>query len=397
MAARPKRRSNSRFFVFLLLCALLIAALVLLVVRAVRSNRVQWGRLESDRSVTGIVIHDEQVVYADAYARFNPLVAEGELADAGTPVAELYTVSFSEKDMTNLISLQKSIKEYQINNILKNVVDATLSDYDRQVDALLEEIAQAVDEGRVQGLPLAEQRLFDLMEVRRAYLKALVPADDELNKLYQQEADLIAKIDNSKQQLGLNDTALISFFLDGYEDSFNAGELNKITAAKVEQAMKDLSSSGTVSGVSASSNDKKAILRAVNSQHWFFAFVTEAGRHGLVQGGTCPITLEGYDQMIDTYVSGVKTEGKKDLVILEIPQNPGAMLRVRKITAHLGQNAEGYKVPLKALSDRSVTVRGKDGKQTITVDVLASDAEYAIVMPQSDDMRLSVGQKLVMP
>lgn len=132
----------------------------------------------------------------------NCLVAEGEVVEAGVPVAELYTSGYSEKDLQNLITLQKTIKEYQQNNILKNIVDATLEEYNQKISDKLEEISQASSSTRVQNLLVLEHELSELMAQRQAYMKQIVTPDDQLNSLYQQEAELQAKIDANKQVIG---------------------------------------------------------------------------------------------------------------------------------------------------------------------------------------------------
>ena len=125
MAYYKKRRPKikPRFYVILgVLAALLIWSIAALT-QQFSAKTVQWGGLETDRNVTAIVIRDENVVRSSSYARINCLVAEGEPVEAGVPVAELYTSGYSQKDVQNLIALEKTIKEYQQNNILKNIVD----------------------------------------------------------------------------------------------------------------------------------------------------------------------------------------------------------------------------------------------------------------------------------
>lgn len=94
----------------------------------------------------------------------------------------------------------------------------------------------------------------------------------------------------------------------------------------------------------------------------------------------------------------IRKSGSKTLVILEINTAPGAMLHVRKINLRLGNSAEGFKVPLKALNDLcQLTVESRGKTKTIPVTIIAQNKKYAIVVPQNDNDTLSVNQKLVMP
>lgn len=121
MAYNSKRRVRIKPRLYIILGVVLFLLIwgISSIFKGIRGVTVQWGGLETDRNVTAIVIRDEKVVRSESYARVNCLVAEGEVVEAGVPVAELYTSGYSEKDLQNLITLQKTIKEYQQNNILK--------------------------------------------------------------------------------------------------------------------------------------------------------------------------------------------------------------------------------------------------------------------------------------
>ena len=398
MAYNSKRRVRikPRFYIILGVVLFLLIWGISSLLRGIRGVTVQWGGLETDRNVTAIVIRDEKVIRSESYARVNCLVAEGEVVEAGVPVAELYTSGYSEKDLQNLITLQKTIKEYQQNNILKNIVDATLEDYNQKIS----DISQASSSTKVQNLLVLEHELSELMKQRQDYMKQIVTPDDQLNSLYQQEAELQAKIDANKQVIGLTEKAAVSFFLDGYEDTLNADTLDSLSVKSIEQVCKDIAAYGDFPGQSDGPvNANEPLLRAVNDEHWYLAFTLPAKENALVEGASCEMTLEGYnDDLITAKVHTVKTEGRTALVVLEVERPLGAMLRLRKISAHIGRNAEGFKVPISAIrGGDTVTVETDQGQVDVKIEIVASNSTYAIIRQSDGGNTLALNQKLVMP
>ena len=402
MAYNSKRRVRikPRFYIILGVVLFLVIWGISSLFKGIRGVTVQWGGLETDRNVTAIVIRDEKVVRSESYARVNCMVAEGEVVEAGVPVAELYTSGYSEKDLQNLITLQKTIKEYQQNNILKNIVDATLEEYNQKISDKLEEISQASSSTKVQNLLVLEHELSELMSQRQAYMKQIVMPDDQLNSLYQQEAELQAKIDANKQVIGLTEKAAVSFFLDGYEDTLNADTLDSLSVKSIEQVCKEIAAYGDFPGQSNGPvNANEPLLRAVNDEHWYLAFTLPAKENALVEGASCEMTLEGYnDDLITAKVHKVKTEGRTALVVLEVERPLGAMLRLRKISAHIGRNAEGFKVPLGAIrGGDTVRVVTDQGQADVKIEIVASNSSHAIIRQADGGNTLALNQKLVMP
>ena len=399
---KKRIRIKPRFFVIVGATLFLLIWGVVSLIRAITGVSVEWGGLETDRNVTAIVIRDENVIRSQEYARMNCLVAEGEVVEAGEPVAELYTSDYSEKDLQNLISLQKTIKEYQQNNILKNIVDATLEDYNARISAKLEEISQAADSTRVQNLLVLEHELSALMTERQNYMRQIVTPDDALNSLYQQEADLQTKISANKQVIGLTESSAVSFFMDGYEESLNANRLDTLTVKMIEQVCKEITSYGdSLTQSNGPMNANAPLLRAVNNNLWYLVYTMPARENTLVEGTTCELTLEGYnddEDLITATVHSVKREGSNVLVVLRVEHPVGAMMRLRKISVHIGRNAEGFKVPLKAVRDgNTVRVITGEGQVDVPVEVVASNSRYAIIRQSDGGAALALNQRLVMP
>jgi len=404
MAYYGKKRVKikPRFYVIVGTALFLVIWGLVSLVQAITGVKVTWGGLETDKNVTAIVIRDEKVIRSQDYARINCLVAEGEVVEAAEPVAELYTSGYSEKDLQNLISLQKTIKEYQQNNILKNIVDATLEDYNNRIGAKLEEISQAADSTRVQNLLVLEHELSALMTERQNYMRQIITPDDNLTSLYQQEADLQAKISNNKQIIGLAETSAVSFFMDGYEETLNADMLDKLTGKTIDQVCKDISSYGdNVANGDGPVNANAPLLRAVNNNVWYMAFTMPARENTLVEGAGCELTLDGYNDdkdIIPATVHSVKREGSSVLVVLKVERPVGAMLRLRKISVHIGRNAEGFKVPVKAVREgNTVRVVTNEGQVDVQIEVVASNNKYAIIRQSDGGATLALNQRLVMP
>ena len=129
------------------------------------------------------------------------LAAEGEYINQGDEVAMLYKSDFSEDDFDTLIDVRQQIKNYQEENILKNVIHEDLVNLDIDIELLINEISDLVRDGKDRALPVKEQDLRVLMEQRRVYLNENLHRDSTLEGFFQREEVLIDKIEKSITRL----------------------------------------------------------------------------------------------------------------------------------------------------------------------------------------------------
>lgn len=407
MAVRSKKkyRIRPRFYI---LVTLLLALLVwggVAIAQMLSPAKVEWGRLETDQEVTAILLRDEQVVLSEEYARMDCLVAEGEQVQTGTELAILYTSGYSEKDIQNLVDVQESIKDYQEINILKAFVDKDLENLNTEIDDKMQQITDLVNRGENRGLLVQERELAQLMEQRRLYMLEIVQPDETLNKMYEREAALQEKINNTKRIITAEQSGIVSYFLDGYEDLFSMVNLDIMDVQTVTRAEKELLSGGeaTQAGTNGVVAVDQPLYRLVDSNEWYALIVLPRLQNTLVTGGTCDISFEGYEEkLLSAQIYKVTEEGRYALVTLKLSEPIGALLSLRLVSGHIGRSLEGFRVPAEALTQQDditgvrVIIDGES--RFIAVDVLAQDSRHAIVRESGEgEYRLALDQRVVVP
>ena len=410
MARQPKRRVRikPRFYVIVTAFVGLIALAVWGIVSLIGGGpTVEWGGLATDQTVNVLIVRDEQVIQAGDYAsRAEALVAEGETVTAGEAVLNLYTAGYSEKEMQNYLVVQQKIKDAQENDILKNIVDATLEDLNTRIDAKQEELSTSINQGEFDKLLRGERELAQLMEERRVYMKELTSANttEYLEGLYQSESQLLERINATRLQATSPMDGVVSFFLDGFQNELRPDTLDQLTAGTVLNIVERLQAGETTNASTAQIAPETPLARVVNPNLWYAVMVLPAAENTLVEGQTCELSMDGYGEpLLDAQVIRVAPEGANHLVVLQLDAPIGAMVSLRKVSGHLGGNVEGFKIPLAAVmsgeSGSYVTVQEDGQTQNVAIQVLASDESSAIVSPLETEggARLAVGQKGVLP
>ena len=141
---------------------------------------MKWGRLSTDQEISAIIVREEKVLLSNDNGKFENVAAEGAYIEQGEEIALLYQSDFAEEDLDTLIDVRQLIKNYQEENILKNVIHEDLEVLDEQISGLIDEIAELVRAGKDRILPVKEHELKTLMEQRRVYLNDNLHRDSTL-------------------------------------------------------------------------------------------------------------------------------------------------------------------------------------------------------------------------
>lgn len=397
-------RIKPRFFIIIALLLVLLIWGVVSLAAALRPPKIKWGRLANDQSITAVVLRDETVVQAKANGKLSGISAEGEAVKRDQAIAMLYTSGYSEKDLENLTTLRSEIKDYQENSLLKNVKKPSLDSINTQINQKMSEISAQTAAGKNNTLLALEKELNDYMEQRRQLMLTIITQpDDPLNEKYKQEQALVAKIDETRQQLTAPSDGLVSFYLDGFEQEFTPNAIQNMLPEQVKELTGEiLSKRGAASGDEIVEVNQP-IARIVNPAHWYAVILLGSRENPLSEGNTTEVTFDGLKDPVSAKVVKVVTSGRTALVVLEMTDGAQQMLSLRLINGHIGRDITGFLVPLNMLQEQGdktvLTYRQpQGGAKTIEVTILAKDAKNAVIADaQSDAGALAVGMELVKP
>ncbi|MGI5885224.1 MAG: HlyD family efflux transporter periplasmic adaptor subunit, partial [Candidatus Spyradocola sp.] len=197
----PRKRKKRivvkpRFFVFLLVCVLLLVGLFLGIRAAVQAlvnteATVTYGMIEDVTTVNALVIRNEECVRAEGYGEIQYLVPEMSYVSADTPILEVYATGYSGDSVQELDKLRTEIVQRQKETVLGNIVNASLEQYNTEIDAQVDAISAAMRDNPAQMDALNTQ-LITLMDARQDYIETMTEAtsDSTLNQYYANETQL---------------------------------------------------------------------------------------------------------------------------------------------------------------------------------------------------------------
>jgi putative membrane fusion protein len=383
-----KRVVRFRFYVLLALTVMLAAGAVWYFLVPAGNATVEQGTMVYEKQVRTVIVRDEKTVTKENYGKISFVAAEGEKVSAGTKVAEVYAWGYNDKVLQDLISVQSEIKAYQENDILKQVFQKDLQNVKDQID----ELATTLCGGDAGNLDLIEieSDLKALMRQQKNMLKNVSTPDDMLQRLYDREAELKGRLDAWISDVVTEEAGTISFYFDGFEQLMTPAQIDKLKRSDIDNIIDNTA----VQKIDVSEGTKP-LYRLVNSNKWYCLIAGDKDDN-LKTGMVYDIAFEGFfDQ---PYTGRLLSQRELDsgvLYVLEIDDDIGPLLSVRKANAKLGKTYEGMKVPENAISSRdgregvTAVLDGNDAFVPVTVVYRAGG--YAIVEPADNIGTLAPG------
>lgn len=390
MAIR-RRKARGRLYVFVAMIALTIIAVVLLI-RFSTGGTVETDSLSFEKVVSTVIVRDEQVATAETYGKIIFLAAEGERVTSGTKVAEVFKWGYNENILQDLLTLQQEIRTYQVDTILKDIMDTELQALDKSIQEKVDAITASIRGENDQDPLLLERELKRLMTDRRELLLTKVQPDEKLTDLYEREQTLMDRMEVWKGDALAVSSGLISFYFDGYEAMLNNQTVAALTPADVTAVLKG-------AGKSTSTEAQRPLYRIVNNMRWYCTMNADKNdTQKMVLGEKYSIVFDGYFDRPYTGTLIAANQSDAGLIYtMEINEDIGPFLGVRKAKATIKRTFEGLRIPSRVITIREgkqgVYVQANGAKQFVEIEVLVKNREYAIVRAK-EGASLAQGQRV---
>ena len=388
MALKRRRRANTKFYLFIGAIAV-VAVVVLFFVFNIQTAEVEQGTIPFEAEAAAVVVRDEQVVFAQNYGKANYIVSEGERVEAEAPVMEVYKWGYNEKVMNDLIDYQTKIEQYQ-ENVFQSEDLANLQNEITAKAAELRGIINGTAEGDV---VTAERELKSLMASKQNYLKENVNPDQQLQDFYTQEEEIQGRVNNWRQQLTAPTAGVVSYYFDGAEDVLNAANIENIKSSDILDILKGTTGSQETQG----EETEQPAYRLVNSYKWYLVIRSEEEIPEFTNDREFSIAFNDYvERQYQGVVSGTVKEENDYLYVIEISDDIGELLNVRRADTRVFTQFTGLKVPEKALKEKdgvtgvNVVVGREKTFVPVTVDIIKDG--NAIVTPAEADSLLAERQ-----
>jgi len=389
MMKMGKRTIRLRFFLIFILLILIGLYGVYSIFLKSTTIFLHTGDIEEIQNCKVTILRDESVVYSEDYGKITYLVSEGERVTKGTPILELYKLGFDENMIKDLNEIQIKIKNYQQENILKNIIDKDLNQMNIQIDAQTSKINQYIKNNEENKVQLVERQIKALMLKRQNYLQKTIEADDYLNKLYEKEKEANIRIQAYKTSLSAEDSGVISFYFDGCENLLGTDKLDQLTSSDLKNII-----SKSVLIKTTEAKVQHPIYRIINNYKWYLLLADTSEGEFLINNE--------YNISFDTNLSRIykgkiikinKTD-KKNLVIIEMLEDIGSLVSDRNIGVTISKKTNGFIIPINAIEKRGkqngVFIMNQSNKSFVSVKILAQNKKYAIIEEEEGANKLLI-------
>jgi hypothetical protein len=387
------RRIKPRFYVFVGIVVLIPIIILLANMGGSKTAFVDWGIMSSSSKKDVVLLRSETVVKAESAGKVVYVAEEGQRVAQGDKVVEVYQAGYDQKSLDDYDALQKKIYEYQI-GALADIKNENLSTIDQAIKGKQNQLNAVYDtEDRTETLKL-EEELNQLIELRKAHLRQIVPLDSQLNELYLEEQNLLIKINAWKKDELAPEAGIVSFYFDGNEAALNPQDLDKLTVKDIQTLLQ---------GSASYSNQQEAkidqpLYRLVSSNTWYVAILGDENSD-LALSETYDIVFEGMENA--TYIGQVvvdKDKGKDHLTILSVEQDIQPLLNVREAKASIGKSQEGFMIPKDALYEKSgqkgvYIVNGRE-ETFVGTEVLEENDESYLIRELNGGETIKVNQAI---
>ena len=390
---RTTRRPSAKFFIFIGGIAVAVFLAVFFIFQ-VRTVQIETGKIDFDTSQATVIVRDEQVYNAENYGKATFLASEGERVSEGTEIAEVYKWGYNDKIMSELLETQTKIEQYQENNLLHDVIDQDLAAINQSITEKTEQISDIISGSAEGDLIEEEKALKQLMENKQQYLHEKVKADTQLDQYYEQESQLIERVESWRETVTAPDAGVISFYFDGCEDLLNANNIEQLTIKNINDIV-----NGSALTQAVTSEAERPLYRLVNNYKWYLLIVSTVPIHEFESENDFYIAFKDYvDQQYTGKVIGTREEESGYIYAIEIGDDIGPLLNTRRADADIHTVFQGLKIPSKSIKTvenvKGVYVIENKEKKFVPINVLIDKGGYAIIKPVNDNDNLQAGQEI---
>ena len=395
-----RRRPKARFFVILGAVLAVVVMVIVLVLRAQATSEVTRGKAEFSASYDMSIIRTEVVYEGKNYGKTDFIAEEGQRVSAGDAIAEVYSWEYNEDTLSQLLDLQETILNYEVNVSRVGVIDPQLTDINTRIGAKVAEIEQSVQQSRPQDSLKLQRELEVLLDERMTYMKSVVVPDDTLRGYYEDEQALLTTIGAWKTLLSASQDGVVSFYFDGCEALMTPGNIGKFT----EKALEEVAAGKTVE-TEESDAAYAPLYRIVDTGDWYVVMYSADPIPEMHEGNAFSLIFDDYLDYQYTgvvYNASVLEENGGFVYTIRIRDDIGPLIGERRVTARLYGEQEGLRVPKNCVEttegatekDPDVTyVETADG-QFVPVMIIADDGDDYLVQTYEGQPTLSEGQRI---
>ncbi|MBD5560738.1 MAG: hypothetical protein HDQ87_10385 [Clostridia bacterium] len=383
-------RVNTKFYLFMALIAA-AAGLTLYMMLRTESAVVREGSLQFTASMPVVVVRDEEVITTESYEKVNFLVPDLQRVEADTPVAEIFRWGYNERVMNDVIDVQNQIEEYERRA-------GALSEDVRETEASISEVTDEIRQianGAEGDMIAAERRLNTLMDQKRQLLADGARRDSQLTALYDQEQQLLDRVNSWREISNAPQAGVVSYYYDGYERVINADNIRNVSADIVNALI-----SGTLEVQTDEEDTARPIYRLVDNFSWYVVLEPRERVLEFANDNTFTVVFADFpERRFEGRIIGNVSEGSTYLYVMEFAEDIGQLINTRRAQATLSAAFDGLIVPERAIVEsggqQGVYVMENKVRSFVPVNVRIVQDGEAVVETLDGSTRLQAGSRVV--
>lgn len=379
---KPPKKKMNLFQVVLILAAFGFAGWYLYTTLAPEVSpyaTITAGTLGARYSGDCLIVRNETPYDAEGVTSVDYKAEEGSLLQSGATICDVYSASYSTKEMTTLQNYRDQIRDYQLQLLeAETTYDAKLSRVESDVLTRAREVREMLNGAR--GSLTNQEKLLDAaIDARQQYLKSKYSSDQRLSRLYDDETSQLQRIQSWTKTYAATAEGIVSFYSDGYEYSLTSANYDTFIPADVRRMY-----NGYKPEKSTADKGKTTIYRMVKDTGWQVLFLSHDDSWNPVDGQSYELKLERFENTTvnATVVSSTRSGGEL-LVRLNVNSSVQPVLYMRTCQAELGDYVTSLCVPSRAIyrqddMDGVVVVDGTN-KSFIPINILLRDGDNVYI------------------
>ncbi len=368
MSLFKKRRINTKFIFKILL----IIIFIYLLLRAFPSPTGSDYRtfLPEDTihynsfKTSGVIIKDERIYYATDRGAVETFIDEGERVSSGSKVAVLTRSGDSASLEEELSQINKSISDLKSIQSESENGDVSKSDI---VINLKDQIQNEIRAGNYDRVYLLKEKILNLNDGSNHD-----KSKSRLAQLEEKRKKLSKQIDESIKNYYLEDAAIVSYKIDGFEEKYQPKDYEKYSYNSIKEDLKkaeeDKTPIATVDKETYSIDNP--IFKAIDNFKWNLAIKVDDLKKikDLENRKTLKVQLLNINEELEGKIIGINRFKDSGVIILEFRSKLHEFYNERFIELNVvDSTVKGYKIPKSSTleKDSSLGVYIKDSSNIV--------------------------------
>lgn len=388
MSTKKKKKGASSLYIFpVLLIVICVSYLVRFLFFNIETDIVKYDTIEKAVPVQALIIRNENVTSLPAGVQLNYKANDGERVAFGKKILEVVKNGGADENISIKIKeLNARIEEIKKSDANNNFFPQDKERIESSIAAKAMEIKQLSKTGDVEKLEDSKESLqADL------YKKSLVYGEgsftgQNLEQLTKEKNDLEALYKNNLDAIYAQNTGVVSYELDGYEQSLSPANIKNLNIKSVKEIVDAIDSK-------KSDKNKTTGVKVVDNFEWYVSSIMKAeDASDLKEGKSVKLRFDDMGEAVaDGVVMSVSApEQDEVLVNIRISENIKDFYKYRLVKADIIKNDyEGFLVPSKCLIDKGNTkgvyVLRSGTVRFIPVVILTANEDDVLVRNLNED------------